>query len=278
MSTIEDSGYPILVPKNDHEDATLLSISAAPVTDFPAEDTQNTIRDRVWRNADASAVDMTWVLPETRTADSFFLIRHTAAGGNIEVEFFSDAGASSSVFTTGSLPATWYTDNDPYTFSTGTNDPLAHTYPYRTYFDAIDYRSYKISFSGTPSFFSYWQVSTIFLGKAFQFAQSAGYGLPMGVQDIVDKNRSMGASLRTNVSETWQTAVIDFLRIMDFERGTVTKFKRLLGTGRAFMFSLYPGDGDDRERDNMGMWKFAALDPLVRDVALYTQRLQLEEC
>lgn len=269
-SVIETLGNPILVPKNDHEDATLTSVSSV-VADFPAEDTQNTIRDRVYRSANSpGTVTMTWSLPSSRTIDSFFLFRHTLSGASVRLQ----AGS----YDSGTVSADWWTDTDEYTWSAGV-DPLISTYPFRLYFDPVTVSSYTITLSGTPTYASYYEISTIVLGHAYQYSQpSVGNGYALSVQDISEKNRSLGGSSRSNVGESWRVAVLELMALQDWERSAWLKFKRYLGTGRAFVWSLYPGQGGDVERDNMGLWKFAQIDPLSWEARHLTQRLQLEEC
>lgn len=267
--SVELSGNPILVPKNDHEDATLVSVSSV-VEDFPAEDTQNTTRDRVYRSAGLGTVTMEWSLPTPRTVDSFFLFRHTLAGASVRLQ----AGT----FDSGTLPANWWTDTDEYEWSTGV-DPLISLYPYRCYFDPVTISSYTITFSGTPTDYGYFQVSTIVLGLAYQYSQpSVAGGYALSVQDITEKSRSLGGSSRSNLGATWRIAVLELLALQEWERSAWLKFKRYLGTGRAFVWSLYPGQGGDIERDNMGLWKFAQIDPLTWEARHQQQRLQLEEC
>ena len=278
MSAIEDSGNPVLIPKNDHEDATLISTSSPMVADFQAENTQNTIRDRVARFSATGTQNMAWLLPAARTCDSLMIFRHTAHGGDIQLDLYSDSGATALVWSSGPIPAIWYSDSDEYVWSTGSNDPFVSASPFRLYFDPVTFLSYRVTFSGTPTYFSYWQLSTLFLGRAYQFSQSAGFGFSMGVGDIADKNRSLGGSNRSNVSGTWRTALLDLLTMRLDERSTWLKVKEFCGTGRAFAWSLIPGDGTDLERDNMGLWKFTVLDPLVFNERHHAQRMQLEEC
>lgn len=264
-----------IVPYNDHDDATLTA-SATEASGFAVEETQNDLRDHVYRSVGTSSVSITGVLSASRTASAFFLFRHTAHGGNVRLQLYSDAGATAQVYDSTALPAVWYTDSDPYVWSTGTNDPFKSESPYRLFFAATEYRSYKITFGGTPTA-SYWQVSRIVLGKYLELARQPKFGLSQDRADLTDRNRSMGGSLRTNFGASWRTLTADLGKVNDNERATWDKIKRQVGTGRSFAISVYPGDGTDLERDYTMLVKFATLDPLVRDMRLYTQRLQLEE-
>lgn len=268
--------YLRVVPYNDHDDATLTA-SAAPVTGYPEEDTQNDIRSRVYRSSGTSTVSITGVVTANRVANCFFLFRHTLAGANVRLQLYSDAGASAQVYDSTTLPAVWYTDSDAYTWSTGSNDPLVSEAPFRHYFTDTTYRSYKITFSGTPTYYSYFQVSRIVLGKYIEFARQPRFGLPLGFADNTDKTRSLGGSLRSNIGATWGTMTLDLGRVEDAERPFWVKMKRRNGTGRSWVLSLYPGNGTDLERDYTMLCKFVALDPIIRDMAVYTQRLQIEE-
>lgn len=276
MSSPDTSGYTRIVPYNDHDDA-VLTPSATAAVGFPATDTQNDIRSRVWRTTSTSSQSVTGVLSATRTANHFSMWRMRAQGASVRLQLYSDAGASAQVYDSTALAVNCFSDSDPYTWSTGTNNPFLEYAPFVHWFANTNYRSYKVTWSGTPTNWSYFQVSRIVLGKYFEFTHQPKFGMSLGLDDLTDRNRSMGGSLRTNIGESWRTLQLDWGWLEDTERATILKIKRQLGKGRSLVVSIYPGNGTDLERDHMMLCKFVSLDPIIRDINVYTTRMQFEE-
>lgn len=271
-----------VVPLNFHDAATL-STSLAPVTDFPAEDTQNSIRSKGWRSPDLTTQYIAGTLDADRTATHFSLFRHTCAGANVRLQLYSDAAWTTQVYDSTTVAVRNVTATDPYDWGVdplgiGQNDPFVTEAPFWLWFAATTFRSYKVTFSGTPLASAYFQVSRIWLGRYFELARQPIFGASIGPVDQTDRNRSIGGSLRTNLGAVWRTMTLDLSGVNEDERATWGKLGRYLGTGRDFVLSLYPGDGTEKERDHTLNVKFLALDPILRNTAVYSKRLQLEEC
>lgn len=269
--------YTRFVFYNDHDDA-VLTPSAAEASGFPVTDTQNDIRSRVWRTTSTSSQSVTGVLSATRSANHFSAWRLRAAGASLRIQLYSDAGASVQVYDSTALAInSCFTVSDPFTWSTGTNDPFLEQSPFRHWFPTTSYRSYKITWSGTPTNWGYFQASRFVLGKYFELARQPKFGMSLGAADLTDRNRSMGGSLRTNVGESWRTMKLDLGGVNANERATLQKFRHYVGTGRSFVVSIYPEDNTELERDHMLLGKFSSLDPAIRDIAIYTTTMQIEE-
>lgn len=275
MSSPNTAVYSRIVFYNDHDDAVLTASSTA--TGFPASDTQNNIRSRVFRTTGTGTQSMTGVLSASRVANHFSMWR-LRGRSSVQLQLFSDAGASAQVYSSGSNAInTVITDSDPFSWSTGSNNPFLQNQPYWLWFNNTTYRSYKITWSGSPSDYSYYQVSRIWLGKALELTQPPNFGIQLGMDDLTDRNRSMGGSLRTNIGESWKKLQFD-LGKANADHTTWLKIMEHCGTGRDLVVSIWPELGNEDERDYMINGKFVALDPLVRDVAVYTKRVQIEGC
>lgn len=276
------SAFLRVVPLNFHDSGTL-STSVAPVTDFPAEDTQNSIRSKGWRSPNLTTQYIAGTLDSDRTATHFSLFRHTCAGADVRLQLYSDAAWTTQVYDSGTVAVKNVAATDPYDwgvdpFGVGQNDPFVLEAPFWLWFTATTFRSYRITFSGTPLDSTYFQVSRIWLGKHFELARQPVFGASIGPADQTVRNRSIGGSLRTDISASWRVMVLDLSGVNEDERATWGKIARQLGAGRDFVLSLYPEDGTEKERDHTLNVKFSALDPILRNSAVYSKRLQLEEC
>jgi len=264
-----------IVPYNDHDDATLTT-SAAPATGYAVTETQNSTRGRTWRTTSNAGQSISGTLAASRTVSSFFMFLHTAHGGNVRLQLYSDAAWVTQVYDSTAVAAIPYTTDEAYVWSKGSADPFKTESPYWLYFTAIACQSYIITFSATPTA-TYWSASRLFLGKYFEAAVNPDYGLQLGYADITDRNRTQGGSLRTNVGAIWRTLSMDLNGINENERGTWMQIMRQAGTGRDVVASAFPGDGTSRERDHTINGKLVSLDALGRQVSRLTKRVQLEE-
>ncbi len=263
-----------IVPLNHHDAATLTN-SIAPATGFLVTNTQNSTRSLVWKSPDGTAQNIKGTLAASRSATFFGMFLHSAAGGSVRLQLFSDAAWVTQVYDSTALAASNITSTDVYDWGNSSNDQFRSSGPYWLWFAATTFQSYTISFSGTPTA-GYWQASRIWLGKAFEVGVNPDYGATLGFATLTDRNRSRGGSLRTNVGPTWRVMQMDLNALVEAERGTMVDIFQYLGTGRDFVLSLFPADGTRLERDNMVNAKFSALDAIGRQVNRLTNRLQVE--
>lgn len=263
-----------IVPYNDGDDASLTTDSA--VSGFEVVNVQNSIRGRSWRSTSSAGQSFVGVWPANRVVNHFSLHRHLCHAGSVQFRLYSDAGASSLVYDSTALSATCYTSSDPYTWSTGTNDPYLTDSAYWLWFANQTARSFRVTFSGTPSQ-AYWQVGRLWIGRYFEVSINPDQGYSLGLQDVTDRNRSRGASLRTNVGEIYRTMSLDFSTAAWNDGATWQQFERRAGTGREILVSVFPGDGTSLERDNIMVGKLSNLSPMQRFVTWVTKKVQIEE-
>jgi len=265
-----------IVPLNHHDYATLTT-SAASVTDFGIEHTQSSIRDHLWRTTSTATQSFSGSLTADREANSFSLFRHTAHGGDIQLELYSDDAFTTNVYDSTALAASCFPASGIYDWGDFNNDPQLPNAPYQLWLGAdYTFRSYRVSFSGTPTA-AYWQASRACLGKAFEFTINPNYGASLGFATNTDRNRSRGGSLRTNRGEIWRTFKFDLGWVDELDRETLVDLFATLGTGVDFMVSMYPEDTTRKERDNMMMGKFASLNSIQQQISWMQSTLQIEE-
>lgn len=274
-----------LVVRNFHDEATL-------TTEIPAADgfeivnTQNCIRGDVWRStgpADQSIFG-TFADGFARTISSFSFFRHRCSGGNVRFEGFSDPAWTTRVIDSTVLPVIWYTATDgldwgvnPY--GTGSTDPFVTLAPFRAWLTPAACLSYKITFSDNVSTYgaAYWQVCRFFIGNHYATPRQPNFGLMLGRADLTDRDRSVGGSLRTNLSESWKTMSMEFNGITEDQRPAWIDIMEYALTGRDIVFSLYSEDFTRLGRDHFINCTMSGLDAINRQVRVLTKKLQIEE-
>lgn len=276
--------YLRLVPRNFHDESFLIASST--VSGFDASNTQNSIRQKVWRSVDTAdaTIEGAFLDNLSRYIDFFGMFLHQCHGGKIQLELFSDTGWTTSVYNSGAVNVINIVPTDGIDwgidpFGTGRIDPFIEAAPYWLWHTATACKSYRISLSNHSLTYghNYWQVSRFFLGRSFELFRQPEFGASLGIKDLTDRNRSRGASLRTNIGERWRTMEMNLGAMEESERaGWIDTFK-YCGTGRDFVVSLFPQEGTRLERDHILNAKFAALDAIGRQVNRLTGRLQVEE-
>lgn len=265
-----------LAPYNHHDDATLTTTGASVVSGFEATNTQNTLRGRVLRTAAATTFVLRGTLPAAREASALGIFRHTASGGTVQLELFSDAGWSSSVYDSTALAADCFTPDGTFDFGFPSGFPYARAAPYVHWFEPTTFQSYEITFDGSPAA-SYWEVCRVVLGKAFEFRTNPDYGATLAWQDNTDSNRTLGGSQRTNNGEKWKTAVLDCNTVYEDERQALIDIIEYMGLGRDGMLSLFGEDGTTLEAAYTLNFKFSNLGTLARQIANLTKRFEIQE-
>jgi hypothetical protein len=264
-----------IVPYNHHDDATLTEVGTS-LADFGPTNTQNTLRGRVLRTSSGAGYTLRGTLAATKSATCLALFRHTAWGGDIQVELFSDAAWTTSVYDSTALPAECFTPDANFDFGFPGGDPFTKEGAYVHWFAEESFRSYEITFSGTPTA-GFWEVCRVYLGKAFEFAINPDYGAPLGYEDNTDSNRTLGGSQRTNHGEQWRTLQLELNSLRETEREPLLRMVRRLGKGRDFVISLFPEDGTTMEEAYTINAKLSAINPIVRQISRLQNRLSMQE-
>lgn len=260
---------------DDWRDATLTT-SITEQTGFEASHTQNEIRGDVYLTADTTSVDINATWSASRTASALILYNHLLHGANFRLRLYSDAAWSSNIYDSTATAALCYTTtSDAYTWSTGTKDPFKEDSPSWLYFAEKTYQSAKLTFSGTPSALSAFQVGTVVLGRYFEAAVNPDYGMQLGQGDSGKNVRTDGGSDRGYMGGSWPTATCDLSGINENERVFWRDFKKSVGRSKYFGVSYFPGDGTTLERDHTLVAKLSSLDAIGRQVNRLTHRIQL---
>lgn len=266
-----------IVPRNLHDDATLGS-TVTPTADFPVTNTQNTIRGRVFQVSGGASVTIAGTLPASCSATFFGMFNHRCHGGSFEVKLYTDAAWSSLAYSSGALPVNGPTSTEPFDWGVNDNDPLVTSTPAWTWFNETTFQSYRVVLTGTPSS-GVWEVSRLWLGKHFETFINPAWGASIGFASDTSKSRSRGGSLRTNRGAKWKTMSFDFEWIPEGDRAAWLQIMEYCGLDRDVVVSLFPEEDSIRERDNVMMGKFTAIDPIARsNYAYLSKKIQVEAC
>lgn len=276
----------IIVPRNFHDEATL-SVEFPSVVGFPASNTQNRIRSRVWMATDGTdqSIYGTYADNLSRTASYFGMFRHLCQGGNVRLRLYTDASWTSLIFDSSANPVINVVVIDgidwgiaPYSGG-GTIDPFLLEAPYWLYFSPTAHLSYRITFTGNVTTYGtpFWQVCRLVLGNFFQVNINPSYGHTIGFVDQTDSNRSRGGTLRTNIGPTWKTMQMQLDAVEESERAGWLDIMRYVGTSRDFVTALFVGENSRRERDHHILGLFSNLDALGRQVNRLTKKFQIQE-
>jgi hypothetical protein len=261
-----------LIPHNLHDDATL-SATGTSVAGFGPANTQNTLREEVLRITGTDYV-LRGVLPGTRGASGLGIFRHTiAAGGTVQLELFSDAAWSSSVYDSGALDIECFTDDSP-GFDFGLRAAFARSnLPFVHYFPAVDFRSYEITFDDITSP----DICRVFLGEAWEASVNPDYDAPLSFDDLTEGNRTLGGSHRTNQGEQFAVWRVNFSFLQHDDRQFIVDFMRRNGLARDFMASLFPEDGTLLEATYTGNFKLRNLGPMGWQISRLTKSFEMQE-
>lgn len=258
----------LLCPYNDFADATL-SVNVTLPAGFEADNAKSMIRSDVLRTTDTTTLVITGVWPANRTINSLWLFRHLLHGANWHWQFFSDAGASVAVSgaDTGTIPTLCYTPTEPYTWSTGTNDPFQYESPSWFYFGAnYTARSFKLTISGTPSAVSYYEIGMAFCGKALQPAINLAFGAKLSYKDGSRISRTDGGSPRPYAGTLYKQLAFEMRRVKEYEDATWMQIERQARTINPMAVSVIPGEGGSRERDRTFPCLFSSLPEIEQAV------------
>lgn len=256
------------ITPDDWRDATLAT-SITEQAGFEAANTQNAIRGDVYRTVDTTTVTITATWSASRTFSALFIFNHLLHGANVRLQ----VGA----YDSGTLPALWYvTSGDDYTWSTGTKDPFKSQAPYRLFFNEVTASSAQITFSGTPSAVSYFQVGRIILGRYKELARSLRFSASSGRQGTGRSGRTDGGSRRGYGGESWQTISGDLAGLDQSERAFWADFMNHADPATDFGFSLHPGEGTRKEALTTVDAFLTNRDALNHEVGIFTGRIQVE--
>lgn len=265
-----------IVPRNDWDDLTL-SVSGTEASGFPVGYTQNTDRGKRLRTTDLTTYVITGTNSANHVASHFSLFRHHLHGASIRVQLYSDVGATTQVYDSGTVAAICYTAPDPYTWSDGTNDPFQSLAPFWLWFSEVTYRAIKVTLSGTPTGYTYYEITRACLGRYFEMAINPTYGLTIGKQTISDKDRSYSGSMLANVWASWRLMGMDLNDIATNELSTWMDILENVGDGVDIVVSGFPGDGTRKEALHTMNGVLVNLNAFGHQISRYTGKIAVEE-
>jgi len=274
-----------LVPRNFHDEATLSTqLTAQP--GFGITNTQNTLRDSVWRGAGIATQYVRGVFPDDGRKINFFgLFRHKCHGGTVQLQLYNMPDWTGSVYNSGELETVDLISLGNFDWGTDplgiVNDPFVDESPFYLFIPPVGVKSYQITFRDTHTQAGAinWEVGRIWLGKYFEVSINPNYGSAIGFSDNSDHSRTRGGSNKTNVGAFWRSLVLDLAWILEEDRATWLDVCRYAMTARDVVVSVFPEEPDDKrfERDHVMNGKFSSLDPLGRQVSYLTKRVVIEE-
>lgn len=232
-------------------DAATLTVTSAT---FPVTNVQNTRRDSVWRSTSTATQTITghWG-GEDRKPGFLGLFRHKCHGASVRVQLFSDQAATAEVHDSGTVAIASVATIGSYRWglnSSSNEDTDLHyaLQPYGLWFTPITAKAFKVTISGTPGAYSYFEVGRLFLGPYFEPVRSARFGLPKTFQSSTDRERSGGGSNYVGAGDVWRQIAGEFLFEED-ERPIWDDILMASATGRDMVLAIFAGATGRQERD-----------------------------
>lgn len=247
----------VISPYNHHLDAALSVTSAA--ASFPVTDTQSSTRDQMWRSTSTATNVITGVLPAAAKASMLYIGQHLCHGGTVQLQLYSDAGASVLATPYAGFAATAIGPNVALSNPTDwglsnaqlATDLLYYDSNFVAYFGSLQsIRSYKLTFTGTPNNGNaYWQVGSIHIGPHFESGVNPDFGLKLGWRSNATVSRSVGGSRRATASAKWRRLEGELNYIQEADRAAFLDIMAYMGRARVGVMSVFPGQGGRLERD-----------------------------
>ena len=225
---------------NAHASAALAATSEA----LAIENTQNSLRSRVWRSANLATQVITGTI--TAEASGFAIARHNfSALATVQLVLKKSAAVvydSGAVEVGQTVPAgTWRAGIDAYG---GTYDARFETQIYSKWFAPTAFDEYEITITDATNPAGYMQFGQLFLGLSFEPAYGMSYGMQMQWLEQTEHQRTDGGSLRsegTHAKHRRISFALDWLG--DADRRTVLGDFLSVGKRGDVFLSAYPETG-----------------------------------
>jgi hypothetical protein len=273
-----------LVHLNHFDGASMLSATSAVAT-LPVDNLRATPRELVWRSTSLSTQVVSGHYAGIIASAGYFgLHNHLCQGASVRVQLYSDTALTAQVYDSGTLAiATNVVLSNPVTWGLGTvyaqnTDLLYWEQAFNLWFSPVLHQGFKITISGTPGAYGYFQVGRMFLGPYLELAINAA-DVTLAWVDNSTRSRANGGSLRVNAGYRWRRMEVTLASLREADRPAMLDLMAYLGQWRDVVACLFAGNSDARlDRDYTINGRIVGSDPLVMaNVRTRSKKLVIEE-
>lgn len=275
----------VIAPINHHDSATLSSTST-PAVGFPMENTQNALRDSLFRSADTADYTIKGTWEGGRKIDVVSLHNHRAHGGKVRWQLYSDNAWTTQIFDSGAADIFPVVPFATYDFGVSLlgfagDDPNGLIAPYSLNLGAIyTAQSYKVTFSDQDDEYGldFWEIGVIGLWTSFEATYDPQLSsTPLALQTNTGKGRTLGGSRRGARNGRWRSGVLNLEVVVERDRAAILDIQEICGDWRPFFVSIFMGVGGRPERDHCGLFYFVQPDAFTRNQQYNATKLTIEE-
>lgn len=243
-----------ICPINFFADATLTSSPAAD-SGFAVTNAQLHARDKTFRCTPGSpstvVIEGNWG-SESRTIDTFAMLRHNGHGGSVKLELFAPGSPTSTAYNSTALPIYTAVSLDGFTWGLDTasyaNSDLSYDKsPYYLNFTAVQAGSFRVTLSNWPG--SLVEVGQLWLGKYLEAALHAKFGMTVAPKTNTQQVRTKGGTNRIRPGESWRELKVDMMFATDNERARWRDLMNYVMADVNVLINVWPGTGGRQERD-----------------------------
>lgn len=178
------------------------------------------------------------------TISQLALWRHNLAySDTIRLQLYSDTAWTAGVYDSAALAA----------YASGLFDNWGWGFSNRYFTPVTGVQSFKITVAASAAAL---QCARLFLGPYTEAPINPNYGFVLAPENNSKQSRSEGGSLRSYAKADWRSAQFDLQMKTEADRAAWYEISRYCGITKAFVASLYPGDGGTAERDHTVFGKF----------------------
>jgi hypothetical protein len=243
-----------------------LSISSAVAT-MPVTNLQSNVRDRVWRSTSNAphVLQFDWDGDEYPVS-AWWLFPGQLLNANVRLQLYDDVGATSQIYDSGtfafpSFATSGYAD---YAFGGNPELGLPGQFPLVKYITEVYPKSGKLTISDGGIALSYFEASRFGVGRYVEAPRKpAANSLSVGWVSQSELRRTVGGTLRRLARPRHRELRFDVLLTTEEDRYRWMDMLAACDPGNEIIVSVYPGEGNRRERDHTVMGSLEALNPLA---------------
>jgi hypothetical protein len=271
-----------IVCQNIIDDAEL-TCSPEAVSTLPITNLQTIYREQVarWTEIDAQVITALWT--SSRPVSCVVLYRtNFGPSATWRVRLYSDSALTAVVYDSGVVAASapvefgsllWGVDELGMTLYSDWDFGVCSMW-----FTTALAQGMVIDLVDSDNTFGYGQASRLFAGAYFESTAGPRWGQTMTWEENTQQTRTEGGSLRTEPGASWRTLQVSMAQMPEDERRQLAELARQVGMRGDVFISLYPGQGDEQERDHQMQAKLTSAAPIAASAPLlFDQSLSFGE-
>ncbi len=266
-------------------DLATLTDSPSMVATLPVNNLQDMARARVARSVGLPApqyIRGDWTA--SQACSGFVLWRHNLTGAaTLRLKLWAGSGRTGTLlYDSGSVAIGSIVPYGQYVYGVDTYGAwLFQNWPVACailWFSPVSALSFELQIADPANTAGYVQASRVFLGQYFSPPDNFSYGGKMRWEDDSTQERTDGGSLRTDSREPYRVFRFDMNWLAEADRAGLAEILRVSGKSRDLFLSMYPGQGDTKDRDYSAVVKIIQMPDLTNDHPLnYQSELVLAE-